>query len=68
MLIVGGGDSAFDWAHNLESIAKSITLIHRRDRFRAHEHTVEQVLDSAVREVITEVARIRAKGTTTSGP
>ena len=59
VLIVGGGDSAFDWAHNLESIAKSITLIHRRDRFRAHEHTVQQVLDSSVRVLtFTEVARI----------
>ena len=59
VLIVGGGDSAFDWAHNLEPIAKSITLIHRRDRFRAHEHTVEQVMNSSVRVMThTEVARI----------
>ena len=59
VLIVGGGDSAFDWAHNLEPIAKSITLIHRRDRFRAHEHTVEQVMDSSVRVLtFTEVSRI----------
>jgi ferredoxin/flavodoxin---NADP+ reductase len=59
VLIVGGGDSAFDWAHNLEPIAKSITLIHRRDRFRAHEHTVEQVMKSSVRVMtFTEVARI----------
>jgi thioredoxin reductase (NADPH) len=59
ILIVGGGDSAFDWAHNLEPIAKSITLIHRRDRFRAHEHTVEQVMNSSVRVMThTEVARI----------
>jgi thioredoxin reductase len=59
VLIVGGGDSAFDWAQSLTPIAKSITLIHRRDRFRAHEHTVEQVLNSSV-EVLTftEVARI----------
>ena len=59
VLIVGGGDSAFDWALNLESITKSITLIHRRDRFRAHEHTVEQVRASSVDvRVFTEVARI----------
>jgi len=59
VLIVGGGDSAFDWAHNLEPLAKSVTLIHRRDRFRAHEHTVEQVLNSSVRVMtFTEVARI----------
>lgn len=59
VLIVGGGDSAFDWAKNLEPIAKEITLIHRRDRFRAHERTVQEVMDSSV-EVLTfwEVANI----------
>lgn len=60
VLIVGGGDSAFDWAMNLEPIARSITLIHRRDRFRAHEDTVQKVQDSSVRVMThTEVARIR---------
>jgi ferredoxin/flavodoxin---NADP+ reductase len=59
VLIVGGGDSAFDWALNLEPIAKSITLVHRRDRFRAHEHTVQQVMDSSVDvRVFTEVSHI----------
>lgn len=59
VLIVGGGDSAFDWAQSLEPIARSVTLIHRRDRFRAHEHTVEQVLKSSVRVLTnTEVAKI----------
>lgn len=43
VLLVGGGDSAFDWAVNLQGIAKSITLIHRRDVFRAHAATVKQV-------------------------
>ena len=60
VLIVGGGDSAFDWAHSLEPLAKSVTLVHRRDRFRAHEHTVQTVMASSV-EVLThwEVASIR---------
>ena len=59
VLIVGGGDSAFDWALNLEDIARSITLIHRRDRFRAHEDTVEKVMASSVRVMtFTEVAQI----------
>ncbi|CAN5138227.1 hypothetical protein BH23ACT9_BH23ACT9_26280 [soil metagenome] len=59
VLIVGGGDSAFDWAINLGGIARSITITHRRDRFRAHESTVQQVVDSDV-EVLTfhEVSRI----------
>lgn len=56
VLIVGGGDSAFDWALSLEDRASSITLIHRRDRFRAHEHTIAQVMDSSV-EVLTQAAR-----------
>jgi thioredoxin reductase len=60
VLIVGGGDSAFDWALNLRGIARSITIVHRRDRFRAHESTVKEVLASEV-EVLTfhEVSKIR---------
>jgi thioredoxin reductase len=45
VLLVGGGDSAFDWAVNLLGIAKSIMLIHRRDGFRAHQATINQVQD-----------------------
>ncbi len=40
VVIVGGGDSALDWALNLQPIAKRITLIHRRNAFRAAPHTV----------------------------
>jgi thioredoxin reductase len=53
VVIVGGGDSAFDWAVHLEPVARSITLVHRRDAFRAHERTVQQVRDSGV-EMITK--------------
>lgn len=49
VLIAGGGDSAVDWALMLEPIAKSVTLIHRRDTFRAHEHSVERMKKSSVR-------------------
>lgn len=52
VVISGGGDSAVDWALMLEPIAEKVTLIHRRDKFRAHEHSVEQLLASKV-EVIT---------------
>jgi thioredoxin reductase len=45
LLIVGGGDSALDWAMNLEPLAERITLIHRRDVFRAHEESVDWLLN-----------------------
>ena len=48
LLIVGGGDSAMDWAMGLEPLAKNITLIHRRDKWRAHEDSVRKVLNSSV--------------------
>ncbi len=53
VVIVGGGDSAFDWAIHLEPVATSITLVHRRDAFRAHERTVQAVRDSSV-EIVTK--------------
>jgi thioredoxin reductase (NADPH) len=53
VVIVGGGDSAFDWAIHLEPLARSIALVHRRDAFRAHERTVRAVRDSSV-EIITK--------------
>ncbi|HUF54478.1 MAG TPA: NAD(P)/FAD-dependent oxidoreductase [Dehalococcoidia bacterium] len=37
ILIIGGGDTAVDWCLNLKDWASDITLIHRRDEFRAHE-------------------------------
>ncbi|CAG5091780.1 Ferredoxin--NADP reductase, Pyridine nucleotide-disulfide oxidoreductase [Thermobacillus xylanilyticus] len=48
VLISGGGDSAVDWALMLEPIASSVTLVHRRDKFRAHEHSVEKLKASSV--------------------
>ena len=47
VVIIGGGDSAFDWAHQLEGVAAGITLVHRSDRFRAHQATVDAVMQSA---------------------
>src|SRR5690606_8474871 len=43
ILIVGGGDSAVDWANQLAPVTRCQTLIHRRDRFRAHPASVEQM-------------------------
>lgn len=43
VVIIGGGDSAFDWAHQLLDRASAVTLMHRSDRFRAHAATVAEV-------------------------
>jgi len=61
VVIVGGGDSAFDWALHLQPIARSVVLVHRRDAFRAHERTVTAVRDSGV-EIITRAEVSALKG------
>lgn len=48
VVICGGGDSAVDWANSLANIAQSVTLVHRRDAFRAHEHSVTLLEKSGV--------------------
>jgi thioredoxin reductase (NADPH) len=53
VVIVGGGDSAVDWALLLEPIAKSVTVVHRRGAFRAHPHSVEVMHASSV-NVLTD--------------
>lgn len=50
--IFGGGDSAVDWSLMLEPIAKSVSVVHRRNNFRAHEHSVELLKNSTV-EILT---------------
>jgi thioredoxin reductase len=66
LLIVGGGDSAVDWALNLQDTADHITLIHRRNEFRAHESTVKQMMASPPEklQVLTpwEVRRVEGDG------
>lgn len=49
VLIVGGGDSAVDWANMLAPLAASVDLIHRRDQFRAHEDSVAKMRQTATR-------------------
>jgi thioredoxin reductase len=48
VVIVGGGDSAIDWCLMLEPIAATVTLVHRREQFRAHAASVEKVRGSRV--------------------
>jgi len=48
VVIFGGGDSAVDWALMLEPLAKKVTIVHRREKFRAHEHSVENLENSKV--------------------
>lgn len=48
VVVFGGGDSAVDWALMLEPVAKQVTIVHRRNKFRAHEHSVENLTNSKV--------------------
>lgn len=48
IVVLGGGDSAVDWSLAFEPIAKSTTIVHRRDSFRALEHSVAQLQQSSV--------------------
>ncbi len=66
VVIVGGGDSAFDWALHLEPVAKSVVLVHRRDAFRAHQRTVDQVRASSV-EIVTRAQVTALRGSANGG-
>ncbi|MGE9834001.1 NAD(P)/FAD-dependent oxidoreductase [Streptococcus orisratti] len=61
VVICGGGDSAVDWANALDKIADSVTLIHRRDAFRAHEHSVELLKESGV-QILTPYVPLSLSG------
>jgi thioredoxin reductase (NADPH) len=66
VLIVGGGDSALDWTLSLQPLAKSLTLLHRRDDFRAAPHSVEKmrklVESGDVRLMIGQVTALHGSG------
>lgn len=64
LLIVGGGDSAVDWALNIRGTAKKITLVHRRDVFRAHEGSVADLMKSGCEiRLFYEVRSVIGDGT-----
>lgn len=48
VLVIGGGDSAVDWANEFSHIAESVTLIHRRDQFRAVQTSVDEMKRNGV--------------------
>jgi thioredoxin reductase (NADPH) len=63
VLIVGGGDSALDWTLNLQPVARSVTLLHRRDDFRGAPHSVEKmrqlVAEGLVKLIIGQVTALQ---------
>ncbi|GGO91227.1 ferredoxin--NADP reductase [Nocardioides phosphati] len=63
VLVVGGGDSALDWSLHLAPVARSVTLAHRRDAFRAHAGLVAEARAAGV-EILTQaqVAAVRGNG------
>ncbi|HEX9564128.1 MAG TPA: NAD(P)/FAD-dependent oxidoreductase [Gemmatimonadaceae bacterium] len=72
IVIIGGGDTAFDWAHQLLGRAAAITLVHRSDRFRAHAATVNEVQRAATEGRLSvhtfhELQDIRSENGTLTG-
>jgi len=67
LVIAGGGDSALDWALNLQPLVKSLTLVHRRDDFRAHPDSVNKmralVADGKMNLVIGNINGVMGEGT-----
>jgi thioredoxin reductase len=61
IVVVGGGDSALDWALMLEPIGRSVTIVHRRGEFRGHQHSVELLQRSSVR-IVTEAQVSAVRG------
>src|SRR5215468_5426690 len=66
ILIVGGGDSALDWTLNLHPLAKRVTLLHRRDEFRAAPDSVNKmralVASSAMDLKLGQVTALEGEG------
>ena len=61
VVVVGGGDSAIDWCLMLQPVAASVTLVHRREAFRAHAASVEKARDADV-EFITNAQVVALEG------
>ena len=62
IVIIGGGDTAVDWALHLKDLAAKTYLVHRRDVFRAHEKSVEALMSSNIeRKLWCEMAEVKGK-------
>lgn len=62
VIIFGGGDSAIDWANMLNDITEKVTIVHRRNDFRAHEQSVENMKNSKI-DVVTPYVATELEGT-----
>ncbi|MFO1068469.1 MAG: NAD(P)/FAD-dependent oxidoreductase [Geminicoccaceae bacterium] len=66
VVVAGGGDSALDWVLNLQPIAASMALVHRRDEFRAAPDSVEKmrrlVADGSMRLQIGQISALEGAG------
>jgi thioredoxin reductase (NADPH) len=66
LVIAGGGDSALDWVLNLQPLAKSVTLVHRRDDFRAAPHSVAKmralVAEGKMKLEISDLKELKGEG------
>ena len=72
IIIIGGGDSAFDWAQQLRGRARAVTLVHRSDKYRAHGSTVADVQAAVIAGRTTllpfhELHDVRAEGERLTG-
>ncbi|MFD1706681.1 NAD(P)/FAD-dependent oxidoreductase [Siminovitchia sediminis] len=61
VLVFGGGDSAVDWSLMLEPVAKEVNIAHRRDHFRAHEHSVS-LLENSTANIWTPYIPVDLEG------
>jgi thioredoxin reductase (NADPH) len=62
VVIVGGGDSALDWADALGGIARSVTLVHRRAQFRGHAATLARVQRHPMTSIVTDAELVSLTG------
>jgi thioredoxin reductase (NADPH) len=67
LVVLGGGDSALDWAVELAGIAEHVTVVHRRDEYRAAQATVDKMRELEAAGSITTIEKAKAKALSGSG-